>query len=345
LAVLIKGTERKGYDLSGEYATAADYFLQLGKRGSQSIDLAIILHATARQYAAEGNYEAAWHTAIANLRFADARKNVRWPSYPIARLAMSSIRAIAAVAPPSDQQNEEITSLLKSFDDYTQLVNRDWPLYDSSVWDKSFAEIHGRSVGYLRYGLRVGLGEPELLVFLHDHCPVLRIRDHAIYLRTKRAIAEIETNPKSLNDAIILARQVINDVPGYCITTRYLIRSGSQLRDLPQLVAHMTAMAAARLTRAGLAALQYRREKGSYPADLQAINLNNLLDPFTGKPLIYHATAKGFTVYSVGENSIDDGGVKSEKSDTTLGSFVTAFLKIKIEYDDVKPDIVWSHID
>jgi hypothetical protein len=347
LAVLIKGTERKGYDLAGEYARAADYFFQMSKRSPQYINLAIILHATARQYAADGNHGAAWHAAIANLRFADARKNVAWPSYSIARLAMSSIRAIAAVSPPSDQQNEEIASVLRSFDDYTQPVRGiDYArlFAEGWTWNKSFAEIQSDMPLTVRDALHVGLGEPERLIFLHDHCPVLRIRDHAVYLRIMRTLTEIAATQKSFNDAVNLARPVMDDVPSYCITTRYLLRAGyPQLRNLAPLISHMTTMAAARVTRAGLAALRYRREKGVYPANLQSLNLNDLFDPFTGKPLIYRATAKGFTVYSVGENSIDDGGAKSEKSDLNLGLFVPGIHKI--EYDDVKPDIVWSHND
>jgi hypothetical protein len=95
-----------------------------------------------------------------------------------------------------------------------------------------------------------------------------------------------------------------------------------------------------RVTQAGLIALRYRQEKGRYPADLQAMNLNDLLDPFTGKPLIYHATASGFTVYSVGENENDDGGVKSNEADRRLGWIIPGIRKVA--YDDIKPDIVWS---
>ena len=72
-------------------------------------------------------------------------------------------------------------------------------------------------------------------------------------------------------------------------------------------------------------------------------NLSNLLDPFTSKPLIYHATASGFTVYSVGENGIDDGPAKSDKAAHILGLIIPGIRKV--EYDDIQPDIVWSHND
>jgi hypothetical protein len=40
------------------------------------------------------------------------------------------------------------------------------------------------------------------------------------------------------------------------------------------------------------------------------------LDPFTGQPLRYKKLAKGYVVYSVGEDGNDDGG--DEKKDITF---------------------------
>lgn len=44
-------------------------------------------------------------------------------------------------------------------------------------------------------------------------------------------------------------------------------------------------------------------------------------DPFTGEPLRYHRTDKGFIVYSVDRDGLDDGGIEkplnAKSSDTT----------------------------
>ncbi|MFZ4397081.1 MAG: hypothetical protein ACOYOU_15815 [Kiritimatiellia bacterium] len=52
-----------------------------------------------------------------------------------------------------------------------------------------------------------------------------------------------------------------------------------------------------------------------FPAsDLQARKLANADDPFTGKPLSYRPIDRGFTIYSVGVNLVDDDGTKGKDS-------------------------------
>jgi hypothetical protein len=68
---------------------------------------------------------------------------------------------------------------------------------------------------------------------------------------------------------------------------------------------------------------RYRLAKGQLPVSLQ--ELRDLVghdlpaDPFTGKDLIYKVQGKGFMVYSVGEDKVDDGGpVQSPRKDWGL---------------------------
>jgi hypothetical protein len=57
---------------------------------------------------------------------------------------------------------------------------------------------------------------------------------------------------------------------------------------------------------------RYRLAKGRLPASLKElrdfVGHDLPADPFTGKDLIYKVQGKGFMVYSVGENKVDDGG-------------------------------------
>ena len=66
------------------------------------------------------------------------------------------------------------------------------------------------------------------------------------------------------------------------------------------------------VARVGLGLELHRAEKGEYPDSVDALApeyLNEVPpDPFTGKPLRYVKTNKGFSVYSVGENLKDDAG-------------------------------------
>lgn len=63
-----------------------------------------------------------------------------------------------------------------------------------------------------------------------------------------------------------------------------------------------------------LAVLQYEKTHGEYPDSLEILVEAGLLealpmDPFSDQPLVYRRTEDGFTLYSVGLNITDDGGV------------------------------------
>jgi hypothetical protein len=59
---------------------------------------------------------------------------------------------------------------------------------------------------------------------------------------------------------------------------------------------------------------RWRLAKGALPdalGDLVPAHLDAIpTDPFDGKPFRYKRLAKGYVVYSVGENETDDGGVE-----------------------------------
>ena len=63
-----------------------------------------------------------------------------------------------------------------------------------------------------------------------------------------------------------------------------------------------------------IALLQYEQDKGELPDSLEELKEAGLLseipvDPWSDEPLIYKKIAGDFTLYSVGENFVDDGGV------------------------------------
>ncbi len=76
------------------------------------------------------------------------------------------------------------------------------------------------------------------------------------------------------------------------------------------------------LTRLCAALAQFRAEHGAYPKELAELvpgvlqELPN--DPYSGKPFVYSRDGEGFLLYSVGANSVDEGG-SSERMQTHAG--------------------------
>jgi hypothetical protein len=58
----------------------------------------------------------------------------------------------------------------------------------------------------------------------------------------------------------------------------------------------------------------HRRRTGRYPDSLETLQLGELaIDPFTGAPFVYRVDPqRGFMLYSVGTNRVDDGGVQRD---------------------------------
>jgi hypothetical protein len=65
---------------------------------------------------------------------------------------------------------------------------------------------------------------------------------------------------------------------------------------------------------ATLAILRYKQDRGNFPETLEnLVEMGYLkqvpMDPYSDKPLVYKKTDNNFTLYSVGENFINDGGI------------------------------------
>ena len=67
----------------------------------------------------------------------------------------------------------------------------------------------------------------------------------------------------------------------------------------------------------------FHRQNGKYPATLETVltdSKTNLLDPFSGKPIIYTRRDTGFRLHVVGDNLKDDDAVNGEdRSQGMLG--------------------------
>jgi hypothetical protein len=76
-----------------------------------------------------------------------------------------------------------------------------------------------------------------------------------------------------------------------------------------------------------LAVLTYRAQEGRLPESAKMLVERGLLpnvpmDPYSGDPLVYKVASDSFTLYSVGEDFVDDGGVPCEWNDESGGDHV-----------------------
>ena len=73
------------------------------------------------------------------------------------------------------------------------------------------------------------------------------------------------------------------------------------------------------LAKLSLALAAYDGDKGRFPVALDVLKGRYVseipADVFSGGPLIYKRTEKGYLLYSVGENMQDDGGVEDKDAD------------------------------
>jgi hypothetical protein len=261
------------------------------------------LSVLARRQAAAGKTDAAWRTALTGLRFADSLRKEPILISQLVRIAQLSIaadalRAIAEVAPPSVDDCAKLETLLASFESREPLVRA----FDGERL------LLGEWAFKLPVSNLKSMAETNPTLSELFYASAFRQRDHAAYLRVMRNYARNAAEPSAPEDAEF-GDKMLSEVPRDCILTRMLVPALSATK------ATFTAMIAqARVTRAGLAAIRFKREHGTFPSDLRALNVANADDPFTGKPLIYRTTDHGFTIYSVGVNLVDDGGTKGKDS-------------------------------
>ncbi|MDA1316304.1 MAG: hypothetical protein O2968_23565 [Acidobacteria bacterium] len=305
LATIERGSERAGYRQELDYTQGAGLLLP---HLSDNRAVSRTLSALARRQAAAGKTDAAWRTVRTGIRFADSLRDEPILISQLVRvsqlaIAVNALQAVAEVAPPSVDDCAKLEMLLASIESRETLV-RTFDAERLLLGEWGFRQpasvlpgLVGDVDGYSKY-----------LLTLRFVLPLLGRRDHAAYLHVIHGYTRNAAESYAPED-VGIGDQMLKEVPRYCILTQMLLPALSASK------AKFTSMIAqARVTRAGLAAIRFKHEHGAFPSDLQALKLANADDPFTSKPLIYRTTDRGFTIYSVDVNLVDDGGTKGKDS-------------------------------
>jgi hypothetical protein len=298
LAMIEDGALKEGYRNDLDFSLGVHLELP---HISELISFAKILAATVRVQAADGDQAGAWDTALTALRLANALEEEPLLISQLVRIgtmkvAIESIRGLDySAATPGHLA--AVDGLLARFDNHEPLVAAidSERLMGESFFSRSWDEI-GPFVGgdHADWGTRIGMGAYRIL-------PPLRHMDRAARNNALRAFAANLEQPFSPEDHSISGR-IMEDVAAYNLVTR---------ATTPAIFAFKKRMtvsfAESRVTRAGIAAIRFREQHGSYPADLAAIGGIDVTDPFTGQPLLYRPEGAGFSISSVGANFTDDG--------------------------------------
>jgi len=95
-----------------------------------------------------------------------------------------------------------------------------------------------------------------------------------------------------------------------------------------------------RLVGCAAAVRLYKQRTGKYPASLDALQLGEMIiDPFTGEPFRYRVEPnRGFLLYSIGEDRIDDGGFAPYNgASEPRGDLTPVFLRLPESLQGVEP--------
>ena len=148
---------------------------------------------------------------------------------------------------------------------------------DSSAWNRNLLAFGYRYLGILDF----------------DQLNYLRLGSTAV------GISE-QPLPQRIYALNTFAHET-NQISAFLPESRLYIKLSCQFLNLDARF-----MASLRTARAGLSVESHRSEHGQLPDNLSP----TFTDPFDGQPLRYKKLAKGYVVYSIGEDRKDDGGVE-----------------------------------
>ena len=283
LDLVVKAGERKTCRFNLDYASANG---SIYTNISEVIGLTKIVRGETRRLSDIGENSNAWRMAIAGLRLAEANRMEPFILSQLIEtgnfaLADSSLRRLCAVEPPTKENVERILATLTRLDDPT--VSRRRIDGERVFGETPFRNFTRRSVDKVFL-----FGEAYAWERCFYWCAGMSFRqlDHAAYLRMMRDKADISLS----------GRQSPVIVPRFYLLTRLCLPAIDHCRT-----ACISHLARVRCTKAGLAALMYKKEHGAWPETLEVCMKQVPTDPFDGKPLRYRVTEKGFVVSRVGK--------------------------------------------
>jgi len=285
--------------------------------------LTFILSAKARIEARAGNPDNAWNMARIQLRLADATMNepIIVPQLvrnAIIRMACRTIQELCAIAPPNEKQYRSIQELLSGFDDIAPMVRAiDGERLLIGEWAFNLPKNELNKLSADNEYQEDIPGIIYRLIVLRIKFKPLFLADRAAYVRFMHKSIQLMEEPYSLDQEDIVQMEIEET---HYMMTKILAPAIFRVKDI-----YCQTIAGLRITRAGLALLQYKQSRNALPETLEALNIENIEDPFLAKPLIYKPQGQDFILYSVGPDEKDNGGSPKQKKQKTDWDIVWSY--------------------
>jgi len=308
LSLIEQGTRRPACRLEHDYVDSLHAYKSPVIEDMRSI--VFITEARSRLEAEAGRPAQAWDLILTQLRFGDSlRFDPIYTTQNVRLVAMlracRTIWWLCETVPPDREHAQAVEDLLRRQDDINLMIqavdaerlfigewffSRPREELDKILWkEKSGDQVTPPAVlkAFHRLSFSVLAFKPRL------------VADHAAYLQLMRRRVQLLQDPYRGRE----------EVPEFMRPSLWSILA----HELTMASGHdkefyCGEMATLRLTRAGLALLQYRQAHGVFPPTLDALGVAGLVDPFTEEPLHYRPEGAGFLVYSVGADRKDNGG-------------------------------------
>ncbi len=278
--------------------------------------------AKAQIEAKTGNPDTAWEMVRTQLKFADALRTEpvlisQFLRMGMIRLSCDTIKKLCEIAPPTDQQYRTIESLLGDLDEITSIVRAiDGERLLVGGWAFNIPKDElNETMGDFSENYNSGL--LSKLVFFGMTFKPISLADHAAYMRFMHESARFAERPYSREQAEVLEKGVRK--------IRYILTSILTPAIFRVKEVHCRMIADLRITRAGLALLQYKQTQDTFPDTLEEIDLQNINDPFSDGPLLYKTEGQGFVLYSIGPDQKDNDGSPRQKKQKTDWDVVWSF--------------------
>jgi hypothetical protein len=280
-----------------------------------------------------GNRDRAWDLICTQLKFADS---LRWVPAPwtqrlrqvrIAR-ACRTVQDLCETAPPDRERSRALEDLLKQMDDvkpFVRALDAERLLVGERFFSLSRDELSQVLWKEMGGGSGDALPLPVVKVIHRLAFTFLAFKprfvaDHAAYLRLMDRRVQLLQGPYRDQRE---ASQFLNISHWNALAIIVGSSGGYESRDYCEFAA------ALRMTRTGLALLQYKQAHGTFPKTLNALGLEGLTDPYIDQPLRYRPEGQGFVVYSVGADRKDnDGTPQPEKRSSDPRAKVLAYDEV-----------------